>query len=61
MPEKTNYLFAKLMEWLDENVKETYLPKPNPGYDAKTESHTEPYINLVDIYRNGGDVVKSSN
>jgi len=61
MPDLTNELFGKLMDWLNENVKKTYWPKPNPGYNAAKDAHDVTYINLVDIYENGGDVAKSAN
>jgi hypothetical protein len=55
-PDKTNELFAKLMKWLDGNVKETYLPKENLNYEVKNEAHNESYINLVEVFRTGGNV-----
>lgn len=61
MPEKTNELFAKLMNWLSTNVEKTYWPKVNTDYNAKKEVRVTPFINLVDIYNEGGDVALKSN
>lgn len=61
MPDKTNQLFAMLINWLDENVNDTYLPKENPDYNFRNESRDVPYINLVEIFRNGGNVAENSN
>jgi len=61
MPEKTNELFRKLMNWLDEEVRDTYWPKPNQEYDALKDLHDEPFVNLVKIYREGGNVAKAAN
>lgn len=61
MPEKTNELFDKLIKWLDANVKETYWPHMNSGYNSQSESHNVPFVDLVKIYRNGGNVAKAAN
>ncbi len=61
MPQLTNELFGKLMVWLEENAKETYWPKVNPEYNAAKDVHDVKFINLVEIYRNGGDVALSAN
>ncbi len=61
MPEKTNELFAKLMDWMKVNVKETYWPKPNPDYNPAKEAHDVPFVNLVEIYKAGKDVPSDSN
>ncbi len=61
MPDKTKELFEKLMSWLDSNVKKTYWSKLNPDYNGLKESHDVPFVNLEEIYRNGGDVVANSN
>ena len=61
MPELTNEMFGKLMDWLKTNAKETYWPKPNPDYNPDNEARDVTFVNLVEIYNNGGDVVKSAN
>jgi len=61
MPEKTNEMFATLMVWLKENAKETYWPKVNPEYNAEKDAHDVTFVNLVDIYNNGGDVASQAN
>ena len=61
MPGKTDELFEKLMNWLDANVKQTYWPYLNPDYNPLKEAHDVPFVNLVEVYRNGGDVVAKSN
>lgn len=61
MPELTNELFGKLMEWLKENAKESYWPKVNPEYNAANDAHDVTFVNLVEIYNNGGDVALSAN
>lgn len=49
------------MTWLDANVKEAYLPKPNINYIPAKEAHEVPYINLIEVYRNNGDVAEIDN
>jgi arylsulfatase A-like enzyme len=61
MPELTNELFAKLMNWMDKNVKETYWPHPNPNYNSSNDSHDVSYINLIEIYKTGEDVALYAN
>ena len=61
MPGKTDELFGKLMSWLETNVKQTYWPYLNPDYNPLKEAHDVPFVNLVEVYRNGGDVVAKSN
>lgn len=61
MPELTNALFAKLISWLDDNAKSTYWPKVNPEYNAANDAHDVSFVNLVDIYRSGGDVAENAN
>ncbi len=61
MPELTNKLFDELMVWLNKNVKKTYWPTLNPDYNAANESHDVPFVNLVEIYNNGGDVALKAN
>lgn len=61
MPDLTNELFSKLMVWLEKNAKQTYWPKVNPNYNPANEAHDVTFVNLVEIYRNGGDVAQSAN
>ena len=61
MPDKTNELFKKLMEWLKSEVKPTYWPSPNPEYKIENESRKVPYVDLVKIYEEGGNVANSAN
>ena len=61
MPDKTNELFGKLMEWLKAEVKPTYWPKTNPDYTIENEAHNVPYVDLVKIYNERGDVAIMAN
>lgn len=61
MPDLTNEMFDKLMIWLKANAKETYWPKPNPDYNPANEARDVTFVNLVEIYNNGGDVAKNAN
>jgi len=61
MPDKVNDLFGKLITWLDKDVKKTYWPTLNPDYNSAKEVRDVPFIDLVKIYRNGGDVAKAAN
>ncbi len=61
MPEMTNKLFADLMQWLDSNVKDTYKPTYNPDYNPENDPREVTYIDLISIYRNGGDVCAAAN
>ena len=61
MPEKTEELFKKLVVWLKTNVNETYWPKENPKYNPENEAHDEPFVDLLEVYRKGGNVVEKSN
>ncbi len=61
LPEMTNKLFMELMVWLEQNVQGQYMPTVNPFYDpAKEVRRKSPFINLVEVYKNGGDVVKAA-
>jgi arylsulfatase A-like enzyme len=48
MPEKTQALFAELVDWLDATVAERYMPQPNPLYspEANAASSAPPYRDL---------------
>ncbi|MGQ1783607.1 MULTISPECIES: sulfatase [unclassified Saccharicrinis] len=61
MPELTNALFHKLIVWLDNNAKSTYWPKVNPDYNTLNDPRKAKFINLIDIYRRGGNVAFSAN
>lgn len=61
MPELTNEMFSKLMTWLEKDVKKTYWPKVNPKYNPAKDVHDVTFVNLVEIYNNGGDVAKAAN
>lgn len=60
MPEKTNELFGKLINWLKANVNETYWPKPNPVYNPDNDVHEFPCVNLIDVYNKHGEVAAYS-
>lgn len=61
MPEKGRDLFVKLITWLEDNVAPTYWPTVNPDYNADKDVHQHPFINVYDIYKNGGDVLEAVN
>tara|TARA_R110002050_G_scaffold300813_1_gene473322 strand:+ start:1488 stop:3221 length:1734 start_codon:yes stop_codon:yes gene_type:complete len=61
MPEVTNDLFHKLMQWTKENVKETYLPYLNKDYDTLKEERDVPFVNLVEAWRKGEDIAALAN
>ncbi|TXF83900.1 sulfatase-like hydrolase/transferase [Neolewinella aurantiaca] len=46
-PELTEALFAKLMNWLEENVDRRYWPVLNPDYKPELEVREVPFQNLV--------------
>lgn len=60
-PELANELFAEFMTWLKENVNRNYWPSVNKNYNPSKEVRKDaPFIDLVSVYENGGDVVKSA-
>lgn len=60
-PNDTRRLFARLAEMLAEHVPIRYWPRPNPAYDPACEVRTEaPYVDLIDCYQRGGDVVAAA-
>ncbi len=61
MPDKGRDLFVKLITWLEGNVAPTYWPKVNPDYKAEKDVHQHTFINVYDIYKNGGDVLEAVN
>ncbi|AJR04503.1 sulfatase [Siansivirga zeaxanthinifaciens] len=61
MPELTNRLFDKLMAWTKENVKSTYWPKLNLNYNLEKDVHDVPFVDLLKIYNEGGNVAASAN
>lgn len=57
----TRRLFGVLVQWLDRNVEARYLPVKNPDYDKSKESRKEtPYVDLIEVWRSGGDVVEAA-
>jgi arylsulfatase A-like enzyme len=58
MPDKTNDLFDKLMQWTTDNVKETYRPYLNKEYEAEKEERDVPFVNLVEAWNKGEDIAK---
>lgn len=50
MPEKTEALFQKLMNWLAENVERRYWPKVNPEYNPSKEVRKTEFKNLFSKY-----------
>ena len=61
LPEMTNKLFMELMVWLEQHVQKQYWPTVNPAYDPAKEVRKEsPFVNLIEVYKNGGDVVKAA-
>lgn len=61
LPDKTNDLFDKLMQWTQNNVKPTYLPYLNKDYDAQKEERNVPFVNLVAAWEKGGNVAVLAN
>ena len=61
LPEKTNDLFDKLMKWTKGNVKETYIPYLNKDYDAQKEERNVPFVNLIEAYEKGENIVEIAN
>lgn len=57
-PAITRALFKDLMTWLDNNVKERYLPVPNPKYNPAKEVRKVPYVNLYQAYKQNKDIIK---
>jgi len=58
MPEKTNEMFGMLVNWLEENVKNTYWPYQNPDYIPENDLHEEPFIDLYQAWKEGKDVAE---
>ncbi len=59
MPDKTRDLFDKLISWLEENIDRHYWPEENPDYNPEKEVRQDaPFVNLYEIYDNGGDVLE---
>ena len=57
----TRRLFGVLVQWLDRNVEARYLPVKNPDYDKSKESRKgTPYVDLIEVWRSGGDVVEAA-
>ena len=57
----TNKMFAQLMTWLDNNVQKQYWPTVNTSYNPDKEvRQSAPFVNLIDVYRNGGDVAQAA-
>jgi arylsulfatase A-like enzyme len=48
MPEKTQQLFAELVDWFEATVAPRYMPRPNPNYspEANAASAAPPYRDL---------------
>ncbi|AJR04522.1 sulfatase [Siansivirga zeaxanthinifaciens] len=61
MPDLTNRLFDKLMVWSKKNVKAAYWPKLNPNYKTEEDVHDVPFVNLLKIYNEGGNVAAGAN
>lgn len=45
-PEKTESLFRKLNDWIDQSVDVKYTPALNPNYNPDRESRKRPFIDL---------------
>lgn len=58
MPDRTNRLFDKLMQWTMDNVDQTYIPYLNKDYDPQKEERDLPFVNLVEAWKRGEDVVE---
>lgn len=58
MPELTNDLFDKLMQWTKDNVKDTYKPYINKDYEADKEERDVPFVNLVKAWKKGENVIE---
>jgi len=57
MPDKTRDLFDKLITWLENNIDRQYWPTKNPDYNPDKEvRENAPFVNLYEIYKNGGDI-----
>lgn len=60
-PDVTNKMFAQLMNWLESNVQKQYWPTVNTSYNPDKEVRkSAPFVNLIDVYRNGGDVAQAA-
>lgn len=62
MPEKTMYLYGKLISWLEEEVDGQYWPQPNPEYNPEEEVRAEaPFVDLYKAYRAGENILAIAN
>ena len=61
LPDRTNDLFEKLMNWTKDNVKETYIPYLNKDYDAQKEERNVPFVNLVEAWNKGENIAEMAN
>lgn len=59
-PALCNDLFDQLITWLDANVKLTYWPTINTNYNPENDLHMDKFIDLMKIYRAGGDVAAAA-
>ena len=56
-----NAMFAELIIWLEKNVQKQYWPHLNTSYNpAKEIRKNVPFINLIEIYKKGGNVAKEA-
>ena len=61
MPDKTQALFAMLMNFLENNVEKKYWPRANPDFIPAMEVRTKPYIDLYKAYIEQKNIVELAN
>lgn len=60
-PQVVVNLFQDLISFLEENVERRYWPKFNPDYKVTEEIRLETYVDLYKTFKEGGNIVKTSN